>query len=355
MAVAELDQARLDAFAERAAQIVNDAGLAFHLSIGHRTGLFDTMAGMAPATSARIAAEAGLHERYVREWLNGLTVGRVVEFDPSSSTYALPPEHAAFLTRAAGVDNVAFQGQYLAMFGDIEDEIVEAFSRGGGVSYSKFPRFQALMAAESGQSFDLALVGAVLPLVPGLVERLREGIEVADVGCGQGHAVNVMARAFPDSRFTGLDLSDEGIAAARTEADEWGLSNVRFERQDIATLQGAFDMVTGFDIVHDQARPKEVLAAVHSSLRPGGVFLCADIAASSNVEENLDHPLGPWLYTFSLMHCMTVSLAEGGEGLGTMWGEQAATRYFREAGFEVEEPRHVEGDPVNVFYICRKD
>lgn len=346
-----MDDAKMEAFADRMISLVNDAGLGIMCSIGHRTGLFDTMAGMEPATSAEIADRAGLQERYVREWLGAVTVGGIVEHDPATGTFRLPPEHAAFLTRAAGPDNLAFQGQYLAMFGSVEDEIVECFRSGGGVPYSRFPRFQALMAAESAQSFDLALVDGVVPLVPGLRERLESGIDVADVGCGQGHAINVLARAFPASRFTGLDLSQEGIDAAWAETKEWGLGNTSFEVRDIATLKGAFDLVTGFDIVHDQARPREVLAAIHGSLRPGGTFLCADIAMQSAVGDNLDHPLGPWFYTFSLMHCMTVSLALDGEGLGTAWGEQTARRYFEEAGFRVDAAEHVEGDPVNVFYV----
>jgi 2-polyprenyl-3-methyl-5-hydroxy-6-metoxy-1,4-benzoquinol methylase len=347
-----MDETRRDAFADRAVQVINDAGIAIFLSIGHRTGLFDAMADLPPSTSAQIAEAAGLDERYVREWLNGLTVARVIEYDTAGGTYSLPVEHAAFLTRTAGADNFAFQCQYLSMFGQVEDEIVEAFRHGGGVPYARFPRFQGLMAAESALTFDGSLVDTTLPLVPGLVARLESGIEVADVGCGQGHAINVMARAFPASRFTGLDLSDEGIGAAWSEAEEWGLTNVRFEVRDVATLAGAFDLVTAFDIVHDQARPREALRAIHASLRPGGVFLCADIAASSNVEDNLDEPLAPWLYTVSLMHCMTVSLAYGGEGLGAVWGEQTAIRYLEEAGFTIAGTHHVEDDVLNVYYVC---
>ena len=342
----------MDAFAERALGIINGAGLGYVLSVGHRTGLFDTLAGMAPATASAIAETAGLRERYVREWLNGATVGRVLDHDPDHGTYWLPPEHAAFLTRAAGSDNLAFQAQYLAMFGLVEDDIVACFREGGGVPYNRFPAFQALMAEESASAYDSALVDEVLPLVPGLIDRLTQGIDVADVGCGQGHAINVMAAAFPNSRFTGLDLSQEAITTARAEAGRLGLPNAAFEVLDIATLTGAFDLITGFDIVHDQAQPRDVLTAIHAALRPGGVFLCADIAGSSKVHENLDHPIGPWLYTVSLFHCMTVSLAYDGEGLGTMWGEDVALQYFTQAGFRVEEPRHVDGDPVNVYYVC---
>ena len=346
-----MDEARAEAFAERRVGIVNDAGLAILCSIGHRTGLFDEMAGMEPATSREIAERAHADERYVREWLGGMVLGGIVDHDRETATYRLPEEHAAFVTRAAGVDNLAYQGQYLAMFGAVEDDIVACFREGGGVPYARFPRFQALMAAESAMSFDVALVDGVIPLVPGLADRLGSGIEVADVGCGQGHAINVMAQAFPNSRFTGLDISEEAIDAAWMETKEMGLGNTTFEVRDIATLRGAFDLVTGFDIVHDQARPREVLQAIRASLRPGGTFLCADIAMQSELADNLDHPLGPWFYTFSLMHCMTVSLAEGGEGLGTAWGEQTARRYFEEAGFRVDAVEHVEGDPVNVFYV----
>ena len=350
-----MDEAKRDAFAERMVQVVNDAGLALLCSIGHRTGLFDAMAELKPTTSDGVAEATGLNERYVREWLAGVTVGGIVEHDAVEGTFWLPEEHAAFVTRAAGPDNLAFQGQYLAMFGFVEDEIVDCFRHGGGVPYARFPRFQGLMAAESAQSFDLALVEGVLPLVPGLPERLREGIDVADVGCGQGHAINVMARAFPASQFTGLDLSDDGIAAAWAETEEWGLSNTTFEVRDIATLEGEFDLVTGFDIVHDQKRPAEVLRAIRASLRPGGTFLCADIAAESDVQGNLNHPIGVWLYTFSLLHCMTVSLAEGGEGLGAVWGEQTARRYFEDAGFALQSVEHVEGDPINVYYHLARD
>lgn len=350
-----MDEAKRDAFAERMVQVVNDAGLGILCSIGHRTGLFDAMADMQPATSAGIAEATGLNERYVREWLGGVTVGGIVEHDPAMGTFSLPEEHAAFVTRAAGPDNLAFQGQYLSMFGGVEDEIVECFRRGGGVPYARFPRFQALMAEESARSFDLALVDGVLPLVSGLPERLREGIDVADVGCGRGHAINVMARAFPASRFTGLDLSMEGIGAAREETNAWGLTNTTFEVRDIATLQGEFDLVTGLDIVHDQAKPAQVLRAIRASLRPGGTFLCADVAAESDVQGNMGHPIGVWLYTFSLLHCMTVSLAEGGEGLGAVWGEQTARRSFEDAGFVLRDAHHVEGDPINVYYDLARE
>jgi ubiquinone/menaquinone biosynthesis C-methylase UbiE len=207
----------------------------------------------------------------------------------------------------------------------------------------------------SAEVFDETLVQRTLPLVPGLVARLESGIEVLDVGCGSGHAINVMAKAFPKSRFTGYDFSQEGIDAGLAEASAWGLENARFDLVDVASLKDdqRFDFITAFDAIHDQAKPRQVLAGIARALRRDGVFLMVDIRASSALEENLDHPMGPMLYGVSTLHCMTVSLALDGEGLGTVWGEQKARELLREAGFAEPEVRQVEGDIINNFYVTR--
>ena len=343
-------------FAERMLQTMNEAAVALMVSVGHRTGLFDVMAGMPAVTSPEIASAAGLDERYVREWLAVMTTGRIVEHDGAAGTYSLPAEHAAWLTRAAGMKNLATGMQYIGLMAQVEDQIVECFRHGGGVPYSAFPRFQAVMAEDSGAVYDATLIDGTLPLVPGLVDRLADGIDAADVGCGSGHAVNLMAAAFPRSRFTGFDFSGAGIAAARAEAGRQGLENARFEERDAARLgeTARFDLVTTFDSVHDQARPDLMLAGIAAALRPGGVYLCVDTSASSQLAENLRHPLGPFLYTVSCMHCMTVSLAEQGMGLGAMWGEQTARRMLGEAGFTSVEATRVDGDIVNAYFIATK-
>ncbi len=344
-------------FARRMLGTMNEAAVALMVSVGHRTGLFDAMAGMPAATSALIAASAGLDERYVREWLAVMTTARIVDHDGAAGTFSLPAEHAAWLTRAAGLNNLAIGMQYIGLLALVEDQIVDCFRHGGGIPYSAFPKFQAIMAEDSGAAHDASLVSRVLPLVPGLVDRLRQGIDVADVGCGSGHAVNLMAEAFPGSRFAGFDFSDTGIAAARAEAGRMGLENARFEQRDAARLGEArrFDFITTFDAVHDQARPDLVLAGIARALRPGGVYLCVDTSASSKLAENLDHPLGPFLYTVSCMHCMTVSLADGGMGLGTMWGEQTARQMLGEAGFTSIQAERLDGDIVNAYIIATKD
>lgn len=357
MADKTIDRAHSEEFAQHMLEVLNNAGVALMISIGHRTGLFDLLAHLPPSTSEQIARAAALQERYVREWLAALVTGRILEYNAESQTYRLPAEHSVWLTRAAGPDNLAFLTQYIPMLADVQDEIVACFSRGGGVPYSSFPDFQRLIAEDSAQVVDASLLQVTLPLIPGLVERLQTGIDVADIGCGSGYAINVMARAFPKSRFVGYDLSTEGIATAQTEAQRSGLSNARFEVQEVSRLDtpAHYDFITAFDAIHDQARPAEVLQAVAAALRPGGIFLMVDIAASSRLEENLDHPLAPFLYTFSCNHCMTVSLAANGEGLGSMWGEQQALRMLHEAGFTQVEVKHVEVDVTNSYYIMSKN
>ncbi len=237
--------------------LLNGGALALMASVGHRTGLFDAMAGLPPSITEQIAAEARLNERYVREWLGAMVVGGIVEHNPEDGTYRLSPEHAAFLTRTAAPDNIAAFAQYIAILGTVEDRIVECFEKGGGVPYSAYPRFQQVMAEDSAQTVVAALLDLILPLVPGLTERLEAGIDVLDVGCGSGRALTLMARAFPNSRFVGYDLSEEGIAQGRAEAEEHATGNVRFEVKDATDLQerASYDLVTTFDAVHDQARP----------------------------------------------------------------------------------------------------
>ncbi|MFJ6435835.1 class I SAM-dependent methyltransferase [Streptomyces sp. NPDC091416] len=354
MSVTAPDAVKQEAFAGRMVQVVNDTCLGLMAGLGHQSGLFDTMAGMAPATSTEIARAAGLNERYVREWLGAMVTGGIVDYEPGQGAYALPPEHAASLTRAAGPDNLARIAQDFGMMGEVEQQVLEAFRTGNGLPYSAYPRFQGLQAEESGEVFDLALVNGIVPLVPGLTERLRSGIEVLDIGTGHGHAVNVLARAFPASRFQGLDMSEEGIAVARAEAAALGLANTAFDIGDCAEVSGSYDLITAFDVIHDLARPARALACVAAALAEDGVFLMGDIAASSRLEENIDHPLGPALYTFSVFYCMSVSLGEGGEGLGTVWGEQTARKMLGEAGFGRIDTRRVEGDILNVYYVARR-
>jgi ubiquinone/menaquinone biosynthesis C-methylase UbiE len=357
--ISTYDSAKAGAFADRLLTVLNHGGLCLMISVGHRTGLFDAMKEMEPSTSAEIAAKAGLNERYVREWLGAMVTGRIVEVDPESNRFSLPAEHAAFLTRAAGADNIGLLTQYISLLGGVEDEIVECFKNGGGVPYAKFPRFHDVMAEDSGQSVLSLLESHIVPLVPGWSEKLAAGIQMLDVGCGRGRIMNRLAELYPKSRFTGRDLSSDAILSAWQEASAKRLRNVEFIVADLSHFDetaeiDAYDFVTTFDAVHDQAKPLNVLKGIHRTLRPDGVYLMQDIKGSSQVHKNLDHPLGPLLYTVSCMHCMTVSLAQGGEGLGAMWGEEKTREYLAKAGFRSVEKHELAHDIQNNWYVVRK-
>ena len=350
------DEAKVAAFAERLVDLLGDGALTLMLSIGHRTRLFDVMSDLPPTTSTKIAKQAGLNERYVREWLGAMVTGNIVNYDPGDETYELPAEHAACLTRGAVPANFAATMQWFSVLGGVEDKIVECFQHGGGVHYEQFHRFHEVMAEESAQTVVAALKDHILPLAEGLEAQLAHGIDVLDIGCGSGRAMCLLAAEFPNSRFVGYDLCPDAVAAAHAEARRQGLTNARFEVRDVSQLGESekFDLITAFDAIHDQAKPDVVLREIVAALRRDGTFLMQDILASSHLEKNLDNPLAPLLYTISTMHCMTVSLAQDGAGLGTCWGRELAERMLRDTGFSTISVEKLPHDDMNYYYIARK-
>jgi SAM-dependent methyltransferase len=356
MSVQVLERPAAETFSDRVLQIINHGSLALMIGIGHRTGLFDTMARMPPASAGAIAHAARLSERYVREWLGAMVTGGIVLFDETTGTFSLPVEHAMCLTRGASPTNMAVSAQWISVLGGAENAVVEAFEHGRGVPYSAYPRFHEVMAEESQQTVVAALFEHILPLAPGIEARLAEGIDVLDVACGGGRAMMALAQAYPASRFTGIDLSAEAVAAATSQTLRRRLPNARFVQGDAAELNriGTFDLITAFDAIHDQSRPQQVLNRIHSALRGGGTFLMQDIAGHTRLADNRDHPLGPFLYTVSCLHCMSVSLAAGGPGLGAMWGREQALEMLSAAGFDSVVVETLAHDPINYYYIAAK-
>lgn len=350
---ATLDVEKRDEFADRLLGMLNGGMTALMVSLGHRSGLFDILSDGEPRTSHALAEEAGANERYVREWLGAMVASRIVERDPVLGTHRLPQEHAHWLSRNNPTANMAVFAQYLSVLGNVEDKILECFKQGGGVPYEEYPRFHEVMAEDSGQSIVPIIVSDVVPLMPGLHERLNAGIDVLDIGCGKGRALIEVAKAYPNSRFTGYDLSREALAEATRAAEEAGLSNLRFEQRDLTHWHepASFDWITAFDAIHDQARPDKVLAAIRVALRSGGIFFMQDIDTSTEPVDNIDHPLGAMLYTVSCMHCMTVSLAQDGMGLGAAWGVQLAQKMLRQAGFDRIRIHRFDHDVQNAYFI----
>jgi SAM-dependent methyltransferase len=349
-----IDAEAVTAFSERMLDCMNNAAVALMISIGHRTRLFDVMSQMKSATSQELADAAQLNERYVREWLGAMVTGGIVEIDEATGKCWLPPERAACLTRSAAPNNLASMAQWFAVLGGVEDRVVDAFTHGQGIPYDAYHRFHEVMAEESGQTVVAGLDEHILPLVPGIEKRLEQGIDVVDVGCGRGKALMHLAERFPRSRFTGVDVSEEAMTAATAEADERGLRNLEFRCVDAAQWDDreAFDLVLAFDAIHDQPAPERVLENIRRALRPDGIFLMQDIAAASHVHGNLDHPVGPLIYTISCMHCMSVSLAGGGPGLGAAWGKELALEMLGDAGFDEVEVKSLPHDVLNYYYLA---
>jgi 2-polyprenyl-3-methyl-5-hydroxy-6-metoxy-1,4-benzoquinol methylase len=344
------------AFARRMLDVLTGSALSMLVSVGYRSGLFEA-AAKGPATSEELAERAGLQERYVREWLGAMVTGGFFDYDAASGEYELPAAHAAALTgdRAA---NIAPMASTLRAFGGALPDLERSLRDGGGLSHSVFaPHFEAA-GAGAGDSwrriYDEQLVGGFIGAVDGLAARLAAGARVLDLGCGSGHAVNVLARAFPESCFVGADIDRRVIELAEAERAALGLRNVTFEVADAAQLQpgSPFDVITSFDAVHDQHSPAQVLSRVRAALSPGGMFVMVDAKFSSHLENNIGNPFAPLCYAISLLYCTPVSLADGGAGLGAMWGTELACQMLADAGFTdvtvLDSPR-----PQNCIYVCR--
>jgi ubiquinone/menaquinone biosynthesis C-methylase UbiE len=363
----EKDTKRHEAFSKRMTDILNCGALNLAMALGYRTGLFDVMDRIeSPSTAADIAHKAKLDKRYVTEWLGVMVSGGIVDLSQgqnSEDLFLLPKEHADLVTHRAGNLNMGVYTQEIPLLTHCAMEpVFQGFQTGEGVEYDRYPRFQSFMAELANAKHREVLVAKFLPSISnnGLVERLKFGIRACDIGCAEGIAVILMAEAFPKSEFVGLDISEEVIEQARKAASDQNLDNVSFFRMDAADLRsrsefsGSFDYVTAFDSIHDQTRPMDALTSVHNILKEGGLFSMVDIASSSRLLENKDHPMGSFLYTVSLMHCMPVGLMNGGAGLGMMWGKEKAVEMLKQAGFQNVQVVEIPDDPFNLHFLCRK-
>jgi SAM-dependent methyltransferase len=348
-----MDEQKSKQFGAKMLGLFTGSMLTKMVEIGYDTGLFEaSRAG--PATSEELAQRAGLKERYVREWLGAMTSGGIYRYDAATRHYELPEEHAALLTGATA-QNLSPHARMIEHFGSHLTKLKTCFREGGGIPYSAYrPVFTQCMDDVWRRIYDQMLVPGFIGAVPRLADTLDRGVSVLDVGCGTGHAINILARRFPKSRFAGYDIGQDAIDAARKEASEMGLANARFEVHDVAELpaEPKFDLITAFDAIHDQRDPDAVLRGVRRSLAAGGLFLMVDFKFSSRLEDNIGNPFAALYYGTSLMHCMPVSLAVGGKGLGTVWGEQTAREMLRAAGFGsidvLDTPR-----PQNYMFVCR--
>jgi SAM-dependent methyltransferase len=350
---ATYNQAKADAFVGKVLGDTVGMGVTILATLGDRLDLFkNLMTG--PATSAELAARADINERYAREWLMGMTCAGYLDYQPATGSFALPPEHMSVLTQEAGP--VFFGGVHQELAGACGlmgslSPLVDAFRRGGGVPQSAYDdnMWEGMTRFTNGW-FENLLVQQWIPAMPRVQTLLERGADVADVGCGHGRAILRLAHAYPNSRFTGYDAFEPSVARARSEAADG--QRVRFELADVSNgLPGEYDIITTFDVVHDAVDPRRLLRSIRQALRPGGAYVCVDINCSDKLEENIG-PLGALFSTFSILYCMTTSLAHGGEGLGTLGLPEAKLREFcRDAGFSQVERIDLE-NPFNNLYLA---
>jgi 2-polyprenyl-3-methyl-5-hydroxy-6-metoxy-1,4-benzoquinol methylase len=343
---------------ELAMRLIGDVGATFGTAlchIGDKLGLFETLAATGPVTARDLADKTNLKERYVLEWARGMVASHYVEYDIAADRFFMTPEQAAIFVDkqspfyAAGPIRFALPTVYNV------PKIMEVFKHGGGIPYSEIgEEIPSAIEEFFRPGYQHSLVDKWLAAVPGMSERLRQGANVLDVGCGCGQSTVVMGKAFPQSKVTGVDYDSSSIQRARALADSMALTNVDFIQSaaHILPQTDKYDLVCAFDCIHDMAQPRATLKAICSTLADDGIFLWGEPRASSNPMENRN-PIGREFACCSPLHCLTVSLAYDGEGLGTVIGQDGARELAKEAGFAQFELLPIE-DPFNYFYAARR-
>jgi 2-polyprenyl-3-methyl-5-hydroxy-6-metoxy-1,4-benzoquinol methylase len=313
-----IDEAKVEAFVGKVLTDVSATTVAVLAAIGDRLGLWKDLASSGPATSDELAARTGIDARYAKEWTGAMTTAGYLEH--ADGVFTLPAEHIPALAQETGP--VFFGGCLEMLTGMLAviDPLTEAFRTGGGVSQDAYPRhtYDGMDRFTAGWHENL-LLQVWIPAVPDVQSALERGIDVADVGCGRGRAITKLAQAFPNSRFVGYDIFEPNVEAAKKIAADAGVSDrVRFETRDVSKgLPESYDLITTFDVVHDAADPRGLVRVIREALKPDGTYLCLDINCSEHLDENVG-PLGALFHGFSLLYCMTTSLAQGGEALGTV-------------------------------------
>jgi len=350
-----MDQEKVEALAFR---VVGDMAASFSMALGHigdRLGLFKTLAGAGPVTSEQLASKTGLNERYVREWLKAMVAAEYIDYDLETGRFVMTAEQEFVLANDGSPLSAGGPLQFTTPTVLNTPRIMDAFRNGGGMAYSDMGGDVAEgIARLFGPGYTNFLVSDWLPAVPGLTDRLSRGIHVADVGCGWGISTVTMAAAYPKSRFLGIDYDPSSIDRARRLAAERQVRNIHWVAAPAHHLPAApsHDLICTFDCIHDMVDPRATLRAIHGALAADGVYLWSEPNASDNPLENRN-PVGKAFACVSPLHCMTVSLAHDGAGLGTTIGERGVRALAEETGFSRVEKLPIQ-NPFNQFFALRK-
>jgi ubiquinone/menaquinone biosynthesis C-methylase UbiE len=337
---ASFDQAKADAFNQKANGDLAGGWVAVLCHLGDELGLFRILAEKGPLTSAELAARAEVNERYTLEWLSALACAGYLTYDPSDERFALPPEHAPTLTNQGTWSYVGGAYHLFTSLLRVLDLVASAFRHGGGVPPSAYPLdvWRAIDRCTS-PTWELDLIPQWLPAMPEVKAALENGASLADIGCGHGQAIIALARSFPRARFVGYDAFGPSVVKATGRAEAAGVADrVRFVEWDVARgLPEQFDLITTFDVVHDSADPSGLLRAIHQALRPGGTFVLMDQLVLPTLAEHVAAPAATgfaFSYAISLFYCMSISLGQNGAGLGTCGLPEPRVRQLcLEAGF----------------------
>lgn len=350
----EIDPAKVEEQAMKVFGYFSGAMVSLSMHLGDRLGLYRTMAGAGPMTSAEVAQRAGLHERWVREWLSQQAAAGLIDY--AAGRFELSPESALVLadesTPASAIGMVASFPDIMP----IVEDLPECFRTGMGRKYDAHGQAMAAAMERGTAPTTPIFLDAAIPSLEDIVPKLDAGAKVADIGCGAGGRLIALAARYPKSTFRGYDISEHALALARKNAAKAGVTNLTFHNPDSDPLpaDASFDLVTFGDVVHDLAHPDAVLAAVRKALKPDGTMLVIDVAAGETLEDNLANPMAPLFFGFSQMICLSSSLSEeGGAGIGTLGLSTSRLRAMTEAaGFTRFRTTDVE-DIMNAYYEIR--
>jgi len=341
---------RMQAYAQRLVGYKTGEMVSLMIHIGDELGLYDAMAGEAQVDAASLAQKTGLDERWLLEWLRGQGAAGIIDH-LGEETFQLSDVAAQALLNA---DSPAYLRGFFAKppSHEILDKTIDAFRTGVGVSWGAHGDSASHFLCRTNRPFHMMLADQVIPMIDGMSERLSTGGRVMDVGCGSGTALTELAKAFPASEFVGVDPAANMIEEARARYAD--MNNVRFEvgyGEELAEVD-SYDLITTFDCMHDMTDPAGTMTAVHRALKEDGVWLIKDIRAQDTYEGNLENPVAPMMYGFSILFCMSSALSKpGGAGLGTLGFPPAVCEQMgRAAGFSQFRVLDYEADAFNYYY-----
>ena len=345
---------------------LNGAVTAGMIHLGDKLGLFGALAAAdAPITTVELAERTGLDERWVREWAYNQAAAKLIAVDtdvatPGAETFWLTPEATAVL---ASPDHPAFGMGMFHRFPQTMaalEAMPESFQTGVGHDYDSHGPEGAVGIERSFEPWNRHhLIPTVLPALDGIVERLETGITVADIGCGAGGAVLLMADAIPEQhlrRVRHLDAtrSSGPSTGAGRRAPRTSASSTRVTSRCPTTAP--IDLVTTFDCIHDMTHPQEMIGAIAEAMAPDGTWLLVDIKGRETFAENVEkNPMASLMYGISVLSCMSSALSEpGGAGLGTLGLPESKAREMAAAAglhrFRTLDVDH----SVNSFYEVRR-